>query len=86
MCSKILLYTIIGKWASHKTHVFWPIQGPKNFRKGTRPAGRVPSKRYSSYFDFHSSIFQSIQTERVPKQSFPPSDFGRLLELMQFQM
>ena len=41
-------------------------------------------KRYSSYFDFHSSIFQSIQTERVPKQSFPPSDFGRLLELMQF--
>ena len=49
-----------------------------------RPAGRVPSKRYASYFDFHSSIFQSIQTARVSKQSFPPSDFGRLLELMQF--
>ena len=56
------------------------LQGPKSFRKGTCPAG----KRYSSYFDFHSSIFLSIQTERVPKQSFPPSDFGRLLELMQF--
>ena len=52
-----------------------PWQGPKISRKVICPAGRVPSRGYSSCFDFHSSIFQSIhQTERVSKQRFffPP--------------
>ena len=33
-------------------------QGTKISRKGTHPAGQVPSKRYSSCFDFHSSIIR----------------------------
>ena len=58
------------------------LQGPKISRKGIRPSGRVPSKKYSSCFDFHSSIFRSIQTEKFSKLRFLPSEFGRLLELM----
>ena len=57
-------------------------QGPKNSRKGTRPSGRVSSKRYSSCFHFHLSIFQSIQTERVAKLRCLPSELGRFLEFM----
>ena len=57
------------------------MHGPKISRKGTRPAGQVPSKRYSSCFDFHSSIIQSIQTESL-KRDTSYSNFGRLLELM----
>ena len=55
-------------------------QGPKFSRKDTHPAGRESFKRYSFCFDFHSSIFQSTRTERVSKQRFLPSNFGRLLE------
>ena len=42
--------------------------------KGTRPT-LIFTRPFSNQF---------FQTERVPKQSFPPSDFGILLELMQF--
>ena len=68
MCSMITLLT--------------DCKGPKNPIKGTRPSGWVSSKRYLSCCHFHSSFFQSIQTERVAKLRFFPSELGRFLELM----
>ena len=53
----------------------------KDFHKRHSSCRTSVFQRYSSCFDFHLSIFQSIQTERVSKHRFLPFNFGRLLKL-----
>ena len=51
--------------------MFWTKYHYCRVQRISEKALVLPSKRYSSYFDFHSSIFQSIQTES-PKSVFLP--------------